>query len=102
MAVAHVVLNRVNHPTRWPKTIEGVIKQPWQFSYRWDGSMMRGIREKDQYERVTILAKQVIDGKIASPVGTSMFYHNTSVTPYWAKKKRFVKKIDSHKFYEFI
>ena len=98
IAVAHVILNRVNHPTLWPSTIKGVVTQPYQFSYRHDGSMDKGFTEKRQYVRVATIAAKVIDGIIPSPVAGSTYYHHKSISPYWSKVKRKVAQIGNHVF----
>ena len=96
-AVAHVILNRVNH-RYWPSTIKGVITQPWQFSYRHDGSMNKGFTDKKQYVRVAVIAAKVLEGEIASPVGNSVYYHRHDVSNKWTKVKRKVVQIGNHVF----
>ena len=96
-AVAHVILNRVNH-RYWPSTIKGVITQPWQFSYRHDGSMDKGFTDKKQYVRVAVIAAKVLEGEISSPIGSATYYHTISVAPVWAKVKRKVAQIGNHVF----
>ena len=98
IAVAYVILNRTNHKNWWPSTIKGVVTQPYQFSYRHDGSMDKGFTEKRQYVRVATIAAKVIDGIIPSPVAGSTYYHHKSISPYWAKVKRKVAQIGNHVF----
>lgn len=100
IAVGYVILNRVKHPTMWPKTIAGVISQKFQFSYRHDGSLKKGFTDREQYVRVAIIAARVLEGSVGNPVGDATFYHNSTVKPYWTKKKKFVVKIGSHSFYK--
>lgn len=86
-AVMHVVLNRADHPKRWSDDPHKVVSQPWQFSYRWDGSMKRGFAEKKAHKRMMVIAYKVVNGKIESPVGLSDHYHTKDVKPNWDWKK---------------
>lgn len=98
-AVMHVILNRVNHKA-WASSVEGVLSAPHQFSYRFDGSMKKGFAEKEQRDRIAVIAMKVVEGKIPSPVGKAVFYHSDAVSPYWSKKVKFVKKVGRHLFYQ--
>lgn len=100
VAVGYVILNRVKHPTLWPNTIAGVIKQRSQFSYRTDGSMEKGFTEKKQYIRIAVLAAKVLEGSIANPVENAVYYHRHDISTQWSKKKKLVAKIGSHNFYQ--
>lgn len=99
-AVLHVIMNRVNHPKMWPSTISGVISQPWQFSYRTDGSLEKGFTDKRQYRRIAVIAKKVLDGEISSPVGDSTHYHTKQVKPVWREKLTKIGSIGRHIFYK--
>lgn len=98
-AVAYVILNRVNHPTLWPSTVAGVIKQKSQFSYRFDGSLKKGFTEQSQYVRVATIAAKAIDGSIKNPVGKATHYHIKNISTSWSKKKTVVAVIDNHIFF---
>lgn len=98
-AVMHVILNRVNHKA-WASSVEGVLSEPHQFSYRFDGSMKKGFAEKEQRDRIAVIAMKVIEGKIPSPVGKAVFYHSDAVSPYWSRKVKFVRKVGRHLFYQ--
>ena len=100
VAVGYVILNRVKHPTLWPNTIAGVIKQRRQFSYRFDGSLEKGFTEKKQYIRIAVLAAKVLEGSVANPVGKAVYYHRYDISTQWSKKKKLVSKIGSHNFYQ--
>lgn len=86
-AVMHVVLNRAAHPKRWSNDPEKVVSKPWQFSYRWDGSMRYGFAEKKAHKRMMVIAYDVVSGKIESPVGLSDHYHTKDIKPNWDWKK---------------
>lgn len=100
-AVMFVILNRVKHPTRWPSTVAEVLSQKLQFSYKHDGQMKKGFAEKEQYDRILVIAGKVVTGVIHSPVGEATHYHTTSIkVPRWASEKRVVAVIGNHVFYE--
>ena len=98
-AVMHVILNRVNHKA-WASSVEGVLSAPHQFSYRFDGSMKKGFAEKEQRDRIAVIAMKVVEGEIPSPVGMAVFYHSTQVFPSWRNRVQYVDKIGSHLFYK--
>lgn len=104
-AVAEVILNRVASK-RYPNSICGVVKQgtgrkhQCQFSYTCDG-YADVIREKGAYNSVAKLARLMIDGLYSQEkvTGGAIFYHTTSVRPYWASKKTPTAKFGVHIFY---
>lgn len=98
IAVAYVVMNRVNHPTLWPNTVKGVITQPWQFSYRMENNFQKGFTDKKQHYRMAVIAQKVLDGELDNPVGQSVYYHRHDVSNKWTKVKRKVAQIGNHVF----
>lgn len=100
IAVMHTILNRVNKENRWPNTVEGVVYQSKQFSYTWDGSLDKGMVNKKQVERMYVLAYDVLNRLIESPVGSSDHYHAVNVNPYWAKHLNYTYHVGNHIFYE--
>src|SRR5574344_1646153 len=101
-AVAQVIINRAAHPTRWKGTVHGVIHEPWQFSYLWDGSVKRGMKDNNQVMRMAIIAYDAINGTINTPAKNAVFYHTRYIKkPSWSKKKTVVAVIDNHIFYSF-
>lgn len=104
VAVAQVILNRSSHPKRWKHTVRGVIEEKWQFSYLWDGSVKRGMKNKAQVERMTIIAYDAIHGNIKSSlVKDALFYHTVGMKKYprWSKKKKLIATVGEHVFYTF-
>lgn len=100
VAVAYVILNRTKHPS-WPSTVEEVITQPWQFSYRMENNFQKGFTDKKQYRRIAMIAKKVLTTELKNPIGEATHYHTTSIkVPKWARKKRVVAVIGNHVFYE--
>jgi spore germination cell wall hydrolase CwlJ-like protein len=102
-AVAEIIQNRVNS-ARFPSSFCGVIKQgtgrkyQCQFTYTCDGNK-EVIAEKQAYERVSKVARAVIDG-IATPLTSgATHYHTKSVRPSWAKVYTETARIGVHIFY---
>lgn len=103
VAVAQVILNRASYPKRWKHTVREVIQEKWQFSYLWDGSVKRGMKNKAQAERMTIIAADVLHGRIVAPEWSKnvFFYHTKRVSPFWQSKKKVVATVGEHVFYTF-
>ena len=98
VAVMHVIKNRVEH-NAWPNTVKGVVYQKNQFSYLWDGSTKKAMK-KEQHKRMAVLAHNVLNGVVESPVGDSVFYHTKKVKPGWSKRVTKVGVIGDHIFYK--
>lgn len=96
-AVAHVIMNRV-HSNKWGNTIRDVVYQYKQFSYTLYQQASKP-SQKD-WDKGYLMAFEVINGMIESPVGDSTHYHTTSVNPKWAKNLKYVVSVDNHIFYE--
>ena len=101
IAVAQVIKNRASHPSRWASTIHGVIHERWQFSYLWDGSADKGMKDKAQVKRMAIIAHDMIRGKIESKIKNALFYHTVGMKKYpsWSKKKKLIAQVGNHLFY---
>ncbi|WP_316012861.1 cell wall hydrolase [Roseobacter sp. HKCCA0434] len=105
VAVAEVILNRVDHP-RYPNTICGVVGQgshrmnACQFSFMCDGSP-EVMSERGAYERVGKVARVMIDGRPRMLTAGATHYHATHVNPGWARRLVRTVWIDDHKFYRF-
>lgn len=98
VAVAHVVVNRVKDG-EWADSIRGVIVEPKQFSYLRDKHKQKRPSQQD-WDSAYVTAHDVIRGRIASPVGDAVFYHNKKVKPKWAKRVKYVAHIGNHIFYK--
>ncbi len=101
LAVANVVMNRVNHP-KFPSTIEEVVNQRHQFecvtrgkSHGWEE---KGFREAYQ------LAMDFIEGKTPRITNATHYYAPKKMpngaSPFWAKEDAFLGSIGNHKFYK--
>lgn len=101
VAVAFVVLNRINHPKRWGNTVDGVITQRDQFTYRWDGSMRRGFSELKAYRKVLTVAHDTLAGELNNPIGSADHYKTLDARPNWNYNKLIqVAVIGNHVFYQ--
>jgi N-acetylmuramoyl-L-alanine amidase len=97
-AVAEVVINRANSP-KFPKDICAVV-QTCDFSWYCDGKSDKPKEPKAWYRAFTI-AKAALGSmnKRILPKNT-YYFHNTTVSPPFFKKKHFVTQIGDHKFYK--
>jgi spore germination cell wall hydrolase CwlJ-like protein len=103
-AVAHVVLNRVNH-AGFPKSVCGVVKQGGedrryrcQFSWWCDGLSDRP-RNKRSWRQSVILAAKVLLETTNDPTNGALWYHADYVDPYWRRTMEKGPKIGNHIFY---
>lgn len=99
-AVMFVVLQRVADEKRWANTVRGVLRQPSQFSYVWDGSLTRGVAEKKRYKEIVLIAHKVVNGVTINPVPKANHFHTTNIKRVWTKKMREVAVIGNHAFFE--
>lgn len=93
-AVAHVTMNRVADP-RWPDNVCAVVSQKDQFS--WVGRVNPLPIERGWRLAVQV-AEDVLSGRDDDTEG-STHYHNTNVSPSWARTLTPTKEIKSHVFY---
>ena len=109
IAVAMVVLNRVNSPD-FPDTICEVIWQPsndprfpkaCQFSWTCDGKSDK-IRSQEKYQAILSLSRDILKSRddVVDIVDGALYYHAVYVKPRWAKYFQRVARIDTHIFYK--
>lgn len=102
-AVAEVILNRVKSG-RFPDNICGVINQgtgrkfQCQFTYTCDGRK-EVIAEPKAFERVSKVARAVIDGKSSALTAGATHYHTKAVRPRWSRVYTRTASIGVHIFY---
>lgn len=102
-AVAEVIMNRAESG-RFPETLCGVIHQgtgrkyQCQFTYTCDGHK-EVIAEKRAYERVSKVARAVIDGVAGDLTNGATHYHTVAVKPSWARVYTKTASIGVHLFY---
>lgn len=106
LAVAQVVMNRVNH-TNYPSTVCGVVFQnqsmrnACQFSFACDGIPER-VNDKNAWSIAERAAGEVVNGtNYLQNVSNATHYHATYVRPHWARRMDKVTKIGLHVFYRF-
>lgn len=105
LAVAHVVMNRMNDK-RFPDTICRVVQQGGeqvrhrcQFTWWCDGLSDRP-RNLRQWERSKSLARTVYWGGRPDPTGGALWYHADYVAPTWAQAFSRTSQIGRHIFYQ--
>lgn len=109
IAVAMVVLNRVNSPD-FPDNICEVVWQPsndksnpkaCQFSWTCDGKSDT-IRNQEKYQSILSLSRDILKSRneVVDIVDGALYYHAVYVNPRWAKYFERVARIDTHIFYK--
>jgi spore germination cell wall hydrolase CwlJ-like protein len=91
VAVAAVVLNRVQHPD-FPETIEKVIFEPWAFTCVHDGQF-KLIPNETAYRA----AKEALKGRDPSK-GAIYYFNPKTATSSWIWTRKVTGKIGSHLF----
>ena len=90
VAVAEVVLNRVEH-SAYPSTIcevvqeGGTVRNRCQFSYWCDGKPESPLDYR-AWRLARVVAKLTYNGVVSADIGNSMHYHTTYVSPYWSAR----------------
>jgi N-acetylmuramoyl-L-alanine amidase len=112
IAVAEVVINRVNDP-RYPNTVCEVVREGPTYKYRpglpvrhkcqfswWCDGKSDKPRNEEAWMKAIDVADLVLTDKVGiNVVGKSTHYHAYYVRPAWAKTKRKVVRIEDHIFY---
>ncbi|MGB8621235.1 MAG: cell wall hydrolase [Paracoccaceae bacterium] len=102
-AVAEVIMNRVASPN-FPDSVCDVIHQgtgrryQCQFTYTCDGNK-EVIAEKDAYDRVSKVARLMLDGAPRNLTGGATYYHTRAVNPRWSRVFLRTAAIGRHLFY---
>jgi len=97
LAVANVVLNRAASG-RYPTTLCGVVRQPWQFSFVRRG-YIPGAPKNESWRKAVAIA-HVASERFASGLSRNvLWYHADYVAPSWGKRLTRVTKIGAHIFY---
>lgn len=105
-AVAEVTMNRLASP-HFPDTVCDVVHDTrWDTSRRrlvahfsWTAFKLRLESGSPEWQQAMDVATVVYDGRYHPIVPNALFYHATSVNPYWASSKRLVARIGNHIFY---
>lgn len=105
MAVAEVVMNRVND-SRFPKTVCGVVYQGQtrevgcQFTFTCDGSL-RVKPSGPAWDRARDIALHVAMGLNTPVTNHATHYHTDYVNPYWSPGMVKTATVGQHIFYRF-
>ena len=111
IAVASVIMNRVEHPRWWGRHLRGVILRPWQFSCfneadpnfkylkQMAGSFKFNLDYSPALKECFWVAQGILNNSLRSNVGDATHYHTLKVTPSWRMKLRMIKTLGSHIFY---
>jgi spore germination cell wall hydrolase CwlJ-like protein len=94
-AVAETILNRVESK-RFPNTVCGVVMQPNQFSYFWDGKQELVIQDQKAWEVAQAVARNSLNKKLA--YHGSCHYTHKNIRRVWMKDMKRVMVIGDHKF----
>lgn len=103
-AVAHVIQNRVESSI-FPRTVKGVVYQPWQFSVWNDNdpnnSKARDLEpgDDDVFDQALAIARKVLAGELTDITLGADHYHAKYVKPSWANPNRKTVEIGGHIFY---
>lgn len=93
VAVAAVILNRVDHPS-FPNSLSGVIYQPGAFTAVSDGQINVPI---DANSQVYKACRDAMNGY--DPSGGAIYYYNPEkTTNKWIYSRKVIKTIGKHKF----
>lgn len=95
IAVAQTVIERKNHPSKYPKSICTVISQYQQ--YPWFNNTRLPIKV---FEETKQIAQDVLAGKTRSKAHGATHFHSVKVKPTWAREMKHVATIGNHKFYK--
>lgn len=95
LAVAQVVMNRVNSP-RFPNTICGVVLQRGQF---FNVHAYNPSRDTPQWHSAMEVAIDARNGVSAPVVGDAVFFHARYVSPAFFRSRPRVAQIEDHIFY---
>lgn len=100
LAVAFVVLNRIANPA-FPKSACGVVYQEKQFSWTFDNTLGRVVKDSTAWQDSYKIAVQVLANgtQMVDITHGALYFHNDTVKPKWATRDKFTTQIDGHFFY---
>jgi len=103
LSVGRVIQNRVND-RRWPETYCEVIKQPYQFSYYWDGQPETLPRKNNKFERRALresewVALFILATPFLDITNGALYYHSNKVQPSWVSNVSYHGTFGDHLMY---
>ena len=100
-AVGQVIMNRVAS-RHYPGSVCEVVFQNngrfCQFTFACDGSMRRGVRDRDSWDRARAVAERILEGERNPALQTATHYHTTAIYPRWAPSHPEIMTIGAHVF----
>ena len=103
IAVAEVTMNRVKSK-QYPRTVCGVVHQKTkgtcQFSWVCEGKKHVYRNSSAWRESIKIAENILISKHHYGIIGSAKYFHATYVEPDWAGRKKVIKKIGQHIFYQ--
>lgn len=98
LAVAEVIMNRARSG-RYPTTLCGVVKQPWQFSFVRAGRFPAVNTASPAWSYAQSIAR-IAGNRLADALPEDvLWYHADYVAPSWGRRLSRVSKIGTHIFY---
>lgn len=94
--VAEVVMERARN-VDFPEGVCAVVYQPGAFSWTEDGKSDQP-REAEAWRLAQLIANDVLLNGCQFCTGAT-YYHEVSITPYWAKDFEVVARAGDHIFY---
>jgi hypothetical protein len=107
-AVAHVIVNRIGD--RFGADVRSVVRAPAQFS-AWNlGDPNRPLAQHPEryatsgvnletWEIAQRVAREVLSGQSVDPTDGALFYHTTTIRPWWSRYGEGRHEIGAHVFY---
>jgi spore germination cell wall hydrolase CwlJ-like protein len=104
VAVAYSILNRVEKPSWWGRTLAQVIAKKWQYSSMTaptDPQLIKFPVQPDaSFEQVMDVVEAVVTRSVGNPAPHADSYYDTSIpAPKWATDDCFVAQIGTLRFY---
>ncbi len=97
--VGVVTLNRMKNK-RWPNTVEGVVRQPDQFSWYWDGESDKATESKAWVKSLDYAKYISIMYDVLDPSYKQIYwFHRDDVYPVWRNAYVRYAQVDRHIFY---
>ena len=106
IAVANVIMNRLNRAGKYGKTITEVCLKPKQFSCWNQNDTNRTLIQQEDLETdplfniCLVIVKKVINGCWPDLTRGSDHYHASSCRPYWARSGKIKLQLGGHIFYK--
>jgi hypothetical protein len=98
LAVAEVIMNRARSG-RYPTTLCGVVKQPWQFSFVRGGRFPAVNQASPAWSYAQALTRIAANRQADALPEDVLWYHADYVAPSWGRRLSRVEKIGAHIFY---